>query len=148
MFECEIKRYAAYYAGWCAAFGEHKLSYDEEREINWVVGESKIGFAVRPRLKRILNRELLGKHHQYPQITLTNRFVTINDRSFDFDLGDAGPGVEQLRDFFSAADEIHMFLTSHLCYPPGTRIITFSKKKPLLIIYKEIQPLKLVVDIP
>ena len=53
--------------------------------------------------------------------------------------------LSRFREFFRCRDDIHMFLTSHFCYPPGTRIITFSKKKPLIIMYKEIEPLALTV---
>jgi len=144
-FECVIKRYAAYYSGWCVAFGEHKMSYDEDRDVNWLFGDSQVGFALAPRLKRALDRELLGKHQDMPQITLADAYVMINERKFELDAQRDGYYVEQLKKFFQAQDEIHMFLTSHFCYPPGTRIITFSKKKPLLVMYKEIQPLKLTI---
>jgi len=40
-------------------------------------------------------------------------------------------------------DEIHVFLTSHLLYGSGSRIITFSSKKPLSIIYKEIGTMRI-----
>lgn len=144
-FECEIKRYAAYYAGWCVAFGEHKMSYDEAREVNWLFAEDKIGFAVAPRLKRELDRELLGKQRDEPCITLADASVMFNDRRFDLDSEHDRLCLEQLKLFFLVGDPIHMFLTSHFCYPPGTRIITFAKKKPLPIMYKEIRPLRLII---
>lgn len=48
----QIRRYAAYYTGLCVAFGEHDTRYDEEKEINWLFGDSNIGFILSPRLKQ------------------------------------------------------------------------------------------------
>jgi hypothetical protein len=39
-----------------------------------------------------------------------------------------------------------MFLTYHLIYPPGTRIITVSSKPPLGLLYREMEPLTVVVS--
>jgi hypothetical protein len=144
-FECEIKRYAAYYAGWCVAFGEHKMSYNEEKEINWLVAEDKIGIAVAPRLKRALDRELLGRHQDDPCIRLADSSVAINEQIFELDSSYDRRCLEQLKALFQNGDQVHMYLTNHFCYPPGTRIITFSKKKPLVVMYKEIQSLKLSI---
>lgn len=144
-FECEIKRYAAYYAGWCVAFGEHKMSYDGEKEINWLVAEDKIGIAVAPRLKRALDRELLGRHQNDPFIRLADSSVAINERVFELESAYERRCLDQLKLLFKNDEQVHMFLTSHFCYPPGTRIITFTKKKPLVVMYKEIQPLKLTI---
>ena len=144
-FERLIKRYSAYYSGWCVAFGEHEITYDEDKEINWLHGESKIGFALAQRLKRILLRELLGKHVDIPTITLADSYVKINERKYELMSERDMQEMEVLKDFFRSPDDIHMFMTSHFCYPPGTKIITFSTKKPLLIMYKEIKPLRLVI---
>lgn len=38
-----------------------------------------------------------------------------------------------------------MFLTYHLIDPPGTRIVTVSRKPPLPLLYKEMAPLALTV---
>jgi hypothetical protein len=40
-----------------------------------------------------------------------------------------------------------MYLTYHLIYPPGTRIITLSRKAPLPLLYKEMAPLPLIVSV-
>ena len=118
-YECEVKRYAAYYAGWCVAFGEHKMAYDEARDVNWLFGDTKVGIAVPPRLKRALDRELLGRHQGMPQITLSDTLVMINERRFELDCDRDGLQVERLKNFFQGSDELHMFLTSHFCYPPA-----------------------------
>jgi len=144
-FDRLIKRYSAYYSGWCVSFGEHKAVYDEDRDINWLHGESQVGLALAPKLKRILVKELLGKHVDIPEITLTDTYVKINDQCYKFRTEDDEREMSALKDFFEAPDAIHMFLTSHFCYPPGTKIITFAAKPPLIIMYKEIKPLKLMV---
>jgi len=140
-----IKRYSAYYSGWCVAFGEHKAVYDEERDINWLHGESQVGFALAPKLKKVLVRELLGRHVDIPEITLADAYVKINDKCYELRTEDDAREFKRLKKFFEAPDDIYMFMTSHFCYPPGTKIITFSTKKPLVIMYKEIKPLRLIV---
>jgi hypothetical protein len=40
---------------------------------------------------------------------------------------------------------VHMFLSYHLIYPPGTRIITVSRRSPLPLLYKEMAPLPISV---
>ncbi len=140
-----IKRYSAYYSGWCVAFGEHKVVYDENKDINWLHGESQVGFALAPKLKKILVRELLSRHVDIPEITLADAYVKINDKHYEFQTEDDAREMKLLKGFFKTPDEIHMFLTCHFCYPPGTKIVTFSTKKPLIIMYKEIKPLRLIV---
>ena len=54
--------------------------------------------------------------------------------------------VRRIREFILESSELHMFLCSHFCYPPRTRIITFSRKKPLAIMYKEMLPLELIIE--
>lgn len=141
-----IKRYSAYYAGWCVAFGEHEISYEENRDIQWIFGDRKVGITLAPRLKRLFVRELLGKHEEMPRIVLYEDSATINRRKFVVSTDRDRESLRQFRAFFDCPEEIHMFLTSHFCYPQGTRIITFSKKKPLIIMYKEIEPLQLVIE--
>jgi len=55
-------------------------------------------------------------------------------------------GLASFKEFINTEEDVHLCLTSHFCYAPGTRIITFSKKKRLIIIYKEIQPMQVEID--
>ena len=57
------------------------------------------------------------------------------------------PGYPALLDLLRDAETVHLFLTYHLIYPPGTRIITVSSKAPQLLIYKEVAPLRVSLDI-
>jgi hypothetical protein len=50
-------------------------------------------------------------------------------------------GLSRIRSLFNSGLLVHMYLTSHVYYPAGTRIITFSTRKPVPIMYKEIIPL-------
>jgi hypothetical protein len=56
------------------------------------------------------------------------------------------PGYAALRELLLGPEEAHMYLTYHLIYPPGTRIITLSQKSPLPLLYKEMAPLAISVD--
>ena len=140
-----IKRYSAYYAGWCVAFGEHDIDYDENKEINWLFGDSKIGFALSPQLKQIVFHELLGKHKHIPLVSIQESEIRLHKYRIPITLEEDRRGLASFKEFINTKEDVHLCLTSHFCYPPGTRIITFTKKKPLIIIYKEIQPMKVKI---
>ena len=46
--------------------------------------------------------------------------------------------LDAIAKVLESPEAVHLYLTSHLLYGGGNRIITFSNKKPLLIIYKVI----------
>lgn len=54
-------------------------------------------------------------------------------------------GLFRIRGLFNSVLLVHMYLTSHVYYPTGTRIITFSTRKPMAILYKEIGPLHIML---
>ncbi len=146
-YERTIKRYSAYYLGWCQAFGEHDISFNEEDNINWLYGESindeesRIGIVLAPKIRKILFRELLTKSIKTPTVVLSDYSVKLNELTYTFTWERDRRGFEKIMTLLQNKDEMHMFLTSHFCYPPGTRIITFSTKRPLVLMYKEIEPL-------
>ncbi|MES9993694.1 MAG: hypothetical protein ABW098_17225 [Candidatus Thiodiazotropha sp.] len=141
-----VKRYNAYYRGWCLAFGEHTADYDEERQISWLFGEDRIGLILSSTLRKQAQHELLGHLDEIPQLFLTNDSVGFNSyRHYlqdDVDMRN----IQRMKRFMIQGQELHMFLCSHLFYPSRTRILTFATKKPLVIMYKEMQPLKLVIE--
>ncbi|MET0067718.1 MAG: hypothetical protein ABW076_15345 [Candidatus Thiodiazotropha sp.] len=141
-----IKRYNAYYKGWCLAFGEHNGEYEESRDINWLYAEDRIGLILSAELRKKAQHELLGHTAPLPALRLTDRSVSFN--TFDYPLKDASDrdNLERFRSFLLTHAEIHMFLSSHLIYPPRTRILTFATQKPLIIMYKEMKPLRLIID--
>jgi hypothetical protein len=141
-----IKRYNAYYKGWCLAFGEHSGDYDESRDINWLYGEDRIGLILSTELRKRAQHELLGHPSSVPALQLTEHSVSFN--AFDYPLKDESDleNLQKFRQFLRSHQEIHMFLSSHLIYPPRTRILTFATQKPLIIMYKEMQPLRLILE--
>jgi len=140
-----IKRYNAYYHGWCLAFGEHTASYAEERDINWLFGEEKIGLILSAALRIPAQREFLGHHRDIPVLHLSTDRVEMN--KFTYRLNDVmdRENIQRLKEFILNSHEMHMFLCSHLFYP-GERIITFAEEKPTIIMYKEMQPLRLITE--
>lgn len=141
-----IKRYTAYYRGWCVAFGEHEAKYDEGRDINWLFGEDKVGMILSSGLRKKMYRELLGHHEEIPEFIVTDWSFSINELTYHLTDDTDKLGAQSLKKFLLNSHDLHMFMCSHLFYPPRTRILTFAKKKPILIMYKEMQPLKLVVE--
>ncbi|MES9856773.1 MAG: hypothetical protein ABW166_09250 [Sedimenticola sp.] len=144
--EVLIKRYNAYYHGWCLAFGEHDATYDETREICWLFGDERIGMALAPKLRRRLYLALLGRHERTPELILNSGTVKVDDISYELNDEIDRECLKQLKRFLRCEDELHLFLSSHFCYPSGTRIITFAKKKPSIILYKEMPPLKVLIE--
>ena len=141
-----IRRYNAYYHGWCLAFGEHEASYEEDQEINWLFGGDRMGMVLAPRLRKLIFRGLLGRHDKIPELTLTNDTVKVERSAYVLSDDASKTGMRSFQKFLLGGEEFHMFLSSHFCYPPGTRIVTFSKKKPLGIMYKEMRPMKLNLE--
>lgn len=140
-----IKRYNAYYKGWCLAFGEHTADYDDERDISWLFGEQRMGLILSTNLLKRAQHELLG-HQSIPELLLSDQSVAFN--RFDFSLQDKIDlqNIQRFKEFLLEGEEMHMFLCNHLIYPSKTRILTFSTQKPLIIMYKEMQPLKLTIQ--
>jgi hypothetical protein len=140
-----VKRYNAYYRGWCLAFGEHDADYDEERNISWLFGEDRIGLILSSTLRKQAQHELLGHHDEIPQLSLSNDSVVLNQYRHQLQDDVDMRNILRLKTFLLQGEEMHMFLCSHLFYPSRTRILTFATKKPLIIMYKEMQPLNLII---
>ena len=135
--EYELKRYAAYYKGWCQAFGEHESIASEDSGISWLFGEKQVGFISPRKLTKLLLREILRKH-ETPTLTIGRNSVQIG--AFDYRPAKASDesALLAISTFLETGNVCHIYLTSHFMYGTGTRILTLSSKKPLSIIYKEI----------
>ena len=150
-FEILIRRYAAYYRGWCQAFGEHEidepLGEEPERAIQWLYGEQKIGLILPHETRKAFFRQVVGRGKKDPVITfsLSSSQILVNKACWSVPSSTSGLGIQRLVMFLGQKAEVHLFLTHHLCYAPGTRIITFSRQRPLVIMYKEIDPLRVRV---
>ena len=140
-----IRRYNAYYRGWCLTFGEHTADYEDERDINWLYGEDRVGLILSPVLRKKAQREFLGQQEEMPELGLSERMVRVNKTVYDLKSDADRLNLRRLKEFLLGGEDMHMFLSNHLFYP-RTRIITFAREKPIIIMYKEMQPLKLVVE--
>jgi hypothetical protein len=143
--EFTIRRYAAYFRGWCQAFGEHEGLTDEDTGISWLLGESQLGFILPAHLTKRLYREVLGKNRR-PVLDVRGNIGRAGD--VEFVLPDTGEfsAPSKIRDILETSGEGCVFLTSHFMYGTGTRIITLSDRKPLSIIYKEIGLMRIRLD--
>jgi len=141
-----VKRYTSYYEGWCVAFGEHDIAPEQGAEVAWIFGEGKVGMTLSARLRKVFVRELLQDPDADARLSISGSRLSVND--FEYSVGDEAEqaSFDRFRAFFDEPGDVHMFLTSHFCYPQGTRIVTFDRKKPLIIIYKEIAPLYVRLD--
>lgn len=62
----KAQRYAAYFKGWCQAFGEHENVSRGEHAINWLFAETQVGFNLPRELTKALYREVLGRQRESP----------------------------------------------------------------------------------
>ena len=143
--ERTINRYTAYFRGWCQAFGEHDKNYKQKRKINWLIGEHQVGLIFADKKKKKFYGALLGKDESAPALMLTDSSVRIGEISVSTVEKHHRLGMARLRELIEGEEMLHMFLTYHILYPPGTRIITVSRKRPMGIIYKEVAPLRLIL---
>ncbi|MGD8931025.1 MAG: hypothetical protein PVI52_00550 [Chromatiales bacterium] len=141
-----IKRYNAYYHGWCLAFGEHSADYGEDRDVSWLFGDDRVGLILSTELRKQAQREFLGHQQKIPQLGLSDTSLRMNHYIHPLTDDNERRNQKRLIEFLLSSHDLHMFLSSHLIYPPKTRIITFAKKKPLIIMYKEMRPLQLIIE--
>jgi len=140
-----IRRYTAFFPRWCQAFGDHLPDPGGEgRAVEWLVGEDRVGVILLPEVRRLLLHELLAPVR--PELEFRPRSLRLNRYEYDEVevLGHAGYAA--LRDLLLKGDEAHMFLSYHLIYPPGTRILTLALKAPMPLLYKEMAPLQVTVS--
>ncbi|MBT8064634.1 MAG: hypothetical protein KJN94_06410 [Gammaproteobacteria bacterium] len=145
MLECRLKRYAAYFRGWCQAFGEHEGIHVEEDGIDWLLADSQVGLVLpRPMIKPLYREVLL--HEEAPPLTFSLNGVQIGSLEFPLANQREVEALDAMENLMKAGRDCHLFLTSHLLYGGGNRIITFSCKKPLAIIYKEIGTMRIRLE--
>ena len=145
MHDRVVKRYAAYFRGWCQPFGEHESLADHDREIYWLVTGEQAGFVLpRPYLRQLYKEVLL--HHEAPPLTFCQHQVEVG--GFQFEITEEYE--QQIRNtigsLLSSGGDLHVYLTSHFMYGTNARIITLSARKPLAIIYKEIGDIRIRID--
>jgi len=142
LLEREPKRYAAYFRGWCQAFGEHEGIPGEESGIHWLFTEHQAGFILPQAITRRLYREVL-LHRKPPPLTFSYDAVEIGSLQFALAKHHENQILDAVHSILATGNDLHVYLTSHLLYGTGARIITLSTKKPLSIIYKEIGTLRI-----
>lgn len=145
VLERTIRRYSAYFRGWCQAFGEHEESYDEAHDVNWLHARDQVGLILSERVRRLAYTELLGEKNVATTLRLSETQVEIGESSYPLERQKDIAGMHALIALLRRDEPSHLYLTYHLLYPQGTRIVTFSKKAPLPIIYKEMRPLRIVI---
>jgi len=144
--EHQIRRYAAYIKDWCQAFGEHEGLLTEDDSISWLYADDQIGLIIPAGLDKKLYREVLGKKRKSPILTIRPDCVCVGKFHYSFSSSTDMEGLSKLIKFLNTTNEVHLCLTYHFMYQRGTRIITFSRKPPLGLIYKEIDPMQLQYD--
>jgi len=143
--ERQVQRYAAYFKGWCQAFGEHEPLVSEGDAFQWLVGDNQLGVILPDDLTRPLYRAVLSAQNNAPSLFIGTSHVEVGEVRHDFTTAPDAAGLAALRQLAQSAASLHLFLTYHFMYPSGTRILTFSRHQPLSIIYKQIGPMRIVL---
>jgi hypothetical protein len=144
MLERELKRYSAYFRGWCQAFGEHESIYREDSGVSWLTARSQIGLVLPKTLIRPLYREVL-LHDEAPTLVFGRKNFQVGSLKVEIGKKHQKQALREIRNILDSGDAVHLYLTSHLLYDKS-RIITFSRKKPLPIIYKEIGTMRIRLE--
>lgn len=141
-----IRRYSAYFEGWAQAFGNHRGTLDEQRPLNWLFGEGtdQIGLILTPSLLMEPFAEVLDTHTPPLSLSLGPEHIGLGEARLPMDSLDQ-EAARLIRWLLEAPSDLHLYQTYHLFYPQGTRILTFSRRAPLTIIYKEMDPIQVRV---
>ena len=140
-----VRRYSAFIPRWCQTFGDHQPDPGGEgRAVEWLIGEDSVGVILLPEIRHRLQQEILAP--KAVEIGFGPRSIRFNRHDYTEASILRHAGYAALRELLLGEAEVHMYLTSHLIYPPGTRIITLSRKAPLPLLYKEMAPLPLIVS--
>jgi hypothetical protein len=137
MIEREIIRYSAYFKGWCQAFGEHDGIQCKESGIDWLLADHQLGLVLPQNTVKQLYREVL-LHKHTPTLTFREDCIEIGALRIALEKRQEQKALDAVAEILASPEAVHLYLTSHLVYGGGNRIITFSNRKPLLIIYKVI----------
>jgi hypothetical protein len=141
--ERTVRRYTAYFRGWCQAFGEHDIFAPQDEGISLLFGEEQMGFILPRELTRALYREVLGKQLSSPLLDINPERVQVGKFHQALPEMWKQQGLQVFSRLAQTENDLHLYLTYHFMYPSGTRIVTFSQRKPLTIIYKEIEPMSI-----
>jgi hypothetical protein len=137
MLERELIRYSAYFKGWCQAFGEHEGIRCRESGIDWLLADHQLGLVLPRESIKPLYREVL-LHKRTPTLTFRDDCIEVGALRIGLEKKQEQKALDAIAEILGSPQAVHLYLTSHLLYGGGNRIITFSNRKPLLIIYKVI----------
>jgi hypothetical protein len=145
MLERELIRYAAYFKGWCQAFGEHEGIQCKESGIDWLLADHQVGLVFPMETVKSLRREVL-LHKLTPSLAFCEDCIQVGGLRIPLEKQQEQRALEAVAEILESPEAVHLYLTSHLLYGGGNRIITFSNKKPLQIIYKVIGTMRVRLE--
>jgi len=93
----KVRRYSAYFKGWCQAFGEHENLSAKEHGINWLLAENQVGLILPAELTKALYREVLGRQRESPTLTIGQDCVRVGEFHYQLSATADKPGIDALR---------------------------------------------------
>jgi hypothetical protein len=143
-----IQRYAAFFRGWAQAFGEHRSLGDPAAGMRWLVGDDQVGLILNPGLKRLLYPLFLYRSELAAPTAMLRPDGLVIDTTLIPLVGAAPTPLSQILELIGRPGPLHLYQTYHLIYPSGTRILTLSARAPLPILYRELAPVRLLIEEP
>jgi len=108
MLERDLKRYAAYFRGWCQAFGEHESIYRDNSGINWLTAPTQLGLVLPTPLIKELYREVL-LHEQAPSVKFRRKFIEIGSLEIPIEKKHQKLARNEITKILEDSVEVHVF---------------------------------------
>jgi hypothetical protein len=149
-----IRRHQPYFRGWAQAFGAHEPAARDGGGLRWLLGDEQLGLILTPDIRHAVQALVddAGEPETAASADTGSQGTPLPAGEHALDLGSVTlPIVEAQRavaafaaKLLAAEDrDLHIYQTYHLIYPSGTRILTLSRRAPLPLIYREIEPLSI-----
>ncbi|MGB5830418.1 MAG: hypothetical protein WBG92_00265 [Thiohalocapsa sp.] len=152
-----IRRHSAYFRGWAQAFGAHELVTDDKGALRWLLGEEQLGLILTPVIRRSLGRLATGSEGPSEtgnaagdaaseRLLLTNDSLRLGALTLPI-TGTDTRVIDLAAELLNGRGDLHLYQSYHLIYPSGTRILSLSRRAPLTLIYREVVPLRIAVEL-
>jgi hypothetical protein len=140
-----VKRYGAYFRGWCQAFDVHEGLFNEQTGVQWLIAKHQVGFVLSADVRKVLLKELLRKD-EVPTVRMQDDRVSVGEQSYTLTGEVDRRAIEAIRRILNGAKPCHLYLTSHFRYGTRERMLTLTNVEPLYILYKKIGDLVIAFD--
>jgi hypothetical protein len=116
-----------------------------ESGIDWLLADHQLGLVLPSDMVKSLHREVLLRRRT-PSLIFRDECIEVGALRIPLERKREQKALDAVAEILASPEAVHLYLTSHLLYGGGNRIITFSNRKPLLIIYKVIGTMRVSME--